>query len=207
AKLLEGDGHAAESPLTLECGRAMTPQYAAPEQMRGEAVTTATDVYALGVLLYVLLTGQHPAGPGSHTAASLMKAILDTEPTRPSEVVAAQTDGESRAVAVGKRAATPEKLSRILRGDLDTVVLRALKKEPEERYLSVSALGDDLQRYLKNEPISARPDALAYRANKFVRRHTVAVALAAVALVATIAGVAGTLVQARKARAARDFAL
>ncbi len=209
AKLLEGDAGAGETaPLTGEGGRAMTPEYAAPEQLLGGAITTATDIYALGVLLYVLLTGQHPAGPGPHAAADLVKAIVDTEPTRPSDTMApTQIRAEvARANAV-KRATTPDRLRRLLRGDLDTIIGKAMKKEPGERYSSVTALADDLRRYLRNEPISARPDTLAYRTAKFVRRNRTALVLATLAIVATVAGVVGTLIQARTARAQRDFAL
>ena len=208
AKLLEGDGEGgAATLLTLEAGRAMTPQYAAPEQLTGEAATTATDVYALGVLLYVLLTGQHPAGSGPHTPADLVKAIVDTEPTRPSDAVtSAKANAEVTTSNAARRTATPEKLRRLLRGDLDTIVAKALKKNPQERYASVTALADDLARYLRHEPISARPDIFAYRAAKFVRRNRTAVVLAALALVALIAGLTGTLIQARAARQQRDLA-
>jgi serine/threonine protein kinase len=172
AKLLEGEGQIRDSPLTLEGERALTPEYAAPEQLKGETVTAATDVYASGVLLYVLLTGQHPAGAGLHTPAGLVKAILDTEPPCPSEIVApTQTTAETADANAKRRSTTPDKLARLLCGDLDTIVAKALKKNPRERYASIKAFADDLQRYLRNEPISARPDAIAYRTGKFVRRH------------------------------------
>jgi serine/threonine-protein kinase len=206
AKLLEGDGTgAAATMLTGEGGSSMTPEYAAPEQLTGARITTATDVYALGVLLYVLLTGQHPAGKGVRSAADLVKAIVDTEPIRPSDVVVTAQD-KATTSAAATRATTPEKLSRQLRGDLDTIVAKALKKNPVERYGSVTALADDLGRYLRNEPILARPDAFSYRASKFVRRNRIAVGLASLAIVAVLAGATGIVIQTRTARRQRDLA-
>ena len=185
AKLLDSEGKTGESPLTLEGGRALTPEYAAPEQLKGEAVTAATDVYASGVLLYVLLTGHHPAGDGLRTPANLVRAILDTEPTRPSEIVCpAQTIEENAIKKAARRATTPDKLARSLRGDLDTILAKSLKKNPLERYASIKDFADDLQRYLRHKPISARPDTIAYRSGKFVRRHRSSVAAT---LLATLA--------------------
>ncbi|HCC57232.1 MAG TPA: hypothetical protein DEQ47_08195 [Solibacterales bacterium] len=195
AKLLEDEEHAgAATLLTREAGVALTPEYAAPEQVAGGPVTTAIDVYALGVLLYVLLTGEHPAGPGPHSCAALLKAAVDTEPARMSDVG-------------GARGANRHNLRRTLRGDLDTIVAKTLKKNPRERYPSAAALADDIRRYLRDEPIVARPDTLAYRTAKFVRRNRAPVALAALAFTAALGGAVGTLIQARTARLQRDFAL
>ncbi len=190
AKLLEREASGpTDTALTAEGGWALTPHYAAPEQVTGAAITTATDVYGLGVLLYVLLTDRHPGGDSIRSPADLIKVIVETDPPHPSVAAA---DARAR---------------RALRGDLDTIVLKALKKRPADRYATVTAFADDLRRHLKHEPIAARPDTVRYRAARFVRRNRAAVALATLALVASIAGVIGTTIQARTARAQRDFAL
>lgn len=194
AKLLaEGADADKATQLTVEGSGPLTPQFASPEQITGGAVTTATDIYALGVLLYILLTGQHPAGNEPHSAAELVKAIVETEPP-----LASQTAGSAASKPQAeKRGVTFEKLSRQLRGDLDTILAKTLKKAPAERYGSVTALADDLQRYLNHEPISARPDTLAYRFRKFVYRNRVVVTLATVAFVAILAGSGAAIYQAR----------
>jgi serine/threonine protein kinase len=190
ARLLEDSGErAAATLLTQKAGSALTPAYAAPEQVKGEPVTTATDVYALGVLLYVLLTGQHPAGASTRSPADLVKAIVETEPARPSDVVRSpKTEAADVASNAAKRATTPDKLRRLLGGDLDTIVAKALKKNPQERYSSVTAFGDDLRRYLNHEPVLARPDTLAYRAGKFLRRYWLPVSAGALVIASLSAG-------------------
>jgi len=209
AKLLEGEGEGgAVTALTREGGRALTPEFAAPEQMAGGVVTTATDVYALGTLLYLLLTGRHPAGSALHSPGELVKAILETDPPRVSEAAsdARSQTPDTRLQNAAARSTTPDGLRRLLAGDLDTIVAKALKKNPAERYASVTALADDLRRNLRHEPISARPDTWRYRVAKFTRRNRGAVAAAALALVAAVAGTIVIAAKEREARRQRDAA-
>ena len=183
ATLLESETKAREATrLTRDGGWALTPEFAAPEQVTGGPVTTATDIYALGVLRYVLLGGTHPAGRAT-SAAALIRTIVELEPPRLS-------------AALGTR-----------RDDLDVILAKALKKDPRERYSSVTSFADDLQRYLNHQPIGARPDTLAYRTATFVRRHRTPVAFAALAGLAMVLGLIGTLTQAQQAGEQRDFAL
>ncbi|MBS1791791.1 MAG: serine/threonine protein kinase [Acidobacteria bacterium] len=154
--------------------RMMTPEYASPEQVRGGAITTATDVYALGAVLYELLTERRPHQFATYSPAEIERAICETEAPRPSEAARQQND-------------VPMKLARQLEGDLDNIVLMALRKEPERRYASVEQFSEDLRRYLVGLPVVARKDTFRYRAEKFVRRHKAGVAALALLVILAIA--------------------
>ena len=199
AKLLvDGLGEATE--LTLDAGAALTPDFASPEQIMGRPLGTASDVYSLGVLLYQLLTGARPYHLPRQSQESLALAIRAVEVPRPS--VAAAKDSQAAAA----RAASPAQLARSLRGDLDTIVLKALKPLPEDRYETAAAFQADLQRYLRGEPVLARPDGAAYRLRKFVARNRLAVAGAVLGVAAISVAAVGYAIQARVAVAERDYA-
>ena len=171
----------------------MTPAYASPEQFRGEQVTTATDTYSLGVVLYRLLTGQLPYDLTGLRLDQMLRLVCETEPPRPSH-------------AIANSEATTQRIESNLKGDLDNIVLKALKKEPDRRYESVEQLSEDIRRYLAELPVSARPDTFSYRASKFVKRNRVAVITASLVFFALIAGIVGTTYQARAARRERERA-
>ena len=203
AKILQqGDG--AESMATMTGMRLMTPEYASPEQLRGEPVTTATDVYSLGVVLYELLTGQLPYRVANRLPNEIARAVTDTEPQKPS------TAGKA-----GKPKSDPSRTGifrnpKHLRGDLDNIVLMALRKEPERRYQSVEQFSNDIRRHLQALPVIARRDTVGYRAAKFVRRNKVATAAATVVFLTLIGGIVATTWQAHRAtseklRAERRF--
>ena len=187
AKLL-ADGDGTEATLTQIGRRALTPEYASPEQIRGEPVTVASDVYSLGVMLYVLLSGRGPYRVASRREREVERAVLE------------------EAVDPPSLTASSDRLRRRLRGDLDMIVLTALRKEPERRYHSVEALAADLRRHLDGLPVLAQPDRWSYRAAKFFRRHTAGVSVAggAALLLAAFAGVLA--VQTRRTAAERDRA-
>ncbi|MEM1117018.1 MAG: serine/threonine-protein kinase [Bacteroidota bacterium] len=188
--------------LTVGGSVPRTPAYAAPEQVRGEEVTTATDVYALGVLLYELLTGRRPYRAADERAA-FERAILETEPTRPSTAVSAPTESDPPTLTLP---APSERLARRLAGDLDQILLKALRKEPPARYRSPEAFGRDIERHLDGLPVEARPESVGYRMGKFVRRHRGAVAAASVGLSALVVGLGVALWQGQVAAVERDRA-
>jgi eukaryotic-like serine/threonine-protein kinase len=192
AKLLGSEEPTKEATRTV--ARRLTPEYASPEQVRGETLTTASDVYSLGVLLYRLLCGQSPHRGHNTSATELERTICEYQPDRPS-VAAARGQLSSEG--------TPQRLRRRLQGDLDNIVLMALRKEPQRRYASVEQLSQDIGRHLTNLPVMARPDTASYRTAKFLLRHKSGVAASIAIIALLVAGVVGTSWQARAARAER----
>jgi len=175
----------------------MTPEYASPEQVRGENMTTSSDVYSLGVVLFELLTDQRPYQITSRRPDQIARAITEQEPARPS-VAIARCDPQNSKFEIRN--------SKLLKGDLDNIVLKAMRKEPQRRYASVEQLSGDIRRHLTNLPVIARPDTRSYRAAKFVKRNRVWVAMAAVIFLTLTGGIIATLWQAHVARKQRELA-
>src|ERR1700674_3218511 len=201
AKLLDPDtGEGSEPTLTMTQFRAFTPGYASPEQVKGEPITTASDVYSLGVVLYELLTGCSPYGRSSRTPHEISRAVCDLEPVKPSTAIRCRSASPRRGeppVAGGES----NKLSRRLKGDLDNIILMALRKEPQRRYSSVEQFAQDIRRHLENLPVIARQDTAGYRASKFIARHKIGVATTAAFAIILLTAL---LVTVREARIARE---
>lgn len=208
AKLLSGE----DAPtLTAESDRRLTPEYASPEQVAGESITTASDVYSLGVVLYELLTGARPYRFTSRSTEELRRIVCGTMPPAPSAAVTTQAarqsqDGrEQSAVSIPRtRGVSSTRLKRSLRGDLDNLVLMALRKEPRRRYLSAEQFAQDIKRFLDGMPVQARRDTTIYRASKFVRRHALGVTVTSLAVAAIALSAAGLFLQAKELERQRD---
>lgn len=208
AKLInpEAEGGTAETVTGL---RAMTLDYASPEQVRGLSVTTSTDVYSLGVVLYELLTGHRPHRLKNRRTDEIVRVICEEEPEKPSDrVTQRRGDAEKKTQPVQNVSVSP--LRRVsasqLKGDLDNIVLMAMRKEPERRYASVAQLAEDVRRYLDGRPVLAHKDTSAYRAAKFVRRHKAGAGAAVLVALALVGGIVATVWQARRATAQAKIA-
>ena len=203
AKLLDPDtSEGADPTLTMTQFRAFTPGYASPEQIRGEPITTASDVYSLGVVLYELLAGCSPYGSSSRTPHEISRAVCDLDPVKPSTAIRRRFTSPQRG-APPVAGIESNKLSRRLKGDLDNIILMALRKEPQRRYNSVEQFAQDIRRHLGNLPVIARQDTAGYRASKFIARHKTGVAATAAF---TMLLLAALLVTVREARIARQQA-
>jgi serine/threonine-protein kinase len=182
--------------------RIMTPDHASPEQVRGQAITTSSDVYVLGVLLYKLLTGTSPFVIPTMRLTDIERAICEKDPPLPSHSI--DTDSAETQSIADARSLSPARLRRILRGDLDTMVFMAMRKEPERRYASAQQMASDIQRYLDGKPVIARRDTVSYRTAKFVRRHWLPVTAGISALLLILAFATTTYVQSLRIAAERD---
>lgn len=186
----------------------MTPAYASPEQILGKRIGTTSDVYSLGVILYELLTGQKPYRINSNSQIEIEKAVLHGEPVRPSSVVVRPLQIERNRTAEQSKRRTKDRGqgTRLLKGDLDNIILKALRKEPAERYASVGQFSEDIRRYLEGLPVQARPHTFSYRATKFIRRNRIGVVAAAVVFLSLCLGITIATWQAHRAQQQRILA-